>query len=176
MLAVAEDKIPETIIIDSRSPDEYAGKPGSTLINKDRNEYVAFEGHIRTAVNMDYKTLLVKHDNPESSPAHGRFGAVLNKHKIDEKNISFVYGRNGHEDAVLFLALDAALNWPVKIYDGGWSQWGANGWKLTAKDGMLQEDSPWRTDIERCSESISYNKSSGFTLARETLQLLRKTG
>ena len=66
---------------------------------------------------------------------------------------------------MLFLALDAVLNMPVKLYDGGWSQWGQMAGNSPAKGGPLQEDSPWRTDSATRSEAISYNKSFGFAVS-----------
>ncbi|KPJ98344.1 MAG: hypothetical protein AMJ60_08630 [Desulfobacterales bacterium SG8_35] len=161
MLLVAEDNDVGTVIIDSRSPEEYSGKPGSTLLNRDKREYVAFEGHIRTAVNIDYQTLLVGQSNTNQLLPKEDLLQALNKHNLVGNNISFVYGKNGQDGSVLFLALDAALNLPVKLYDGGWSQWGQMAGN-SAKGGPLQEDSPWRTDSASRSESISYNKPLGF--------------
>jgi len=63
MLSAAADNDPDTIILDSRSPAEYAGTPGSTLFDSTADKYVAFEGHIRTAVNIDYKNLLNARDD-----------------------------------------------------------------------------------------------------------------
>jgi rhodanese-related sulfurtransferase len=165
MVSVAEEKDAGHTIIDTRSSAEYAGIPGSTLINRDRNEYVAFEGHIQSAINLDYKNLLVDGSNESPLIQHDALERVMKKHGITDKNISFVYGSNGQKDAVLFLVLDAELNWPVKLYDGGWSQWGQMAGNTPETGGMLQKDSPWRTDIAARSESISYNKSGGFTVA-----------
>ena len=76
----------------------------------------------------------------------------------------FVYGTNALDDSVLFLALDAVLNWPVKLYDGGWQQWGQMAGNSAAKGGMLEEDSAWRADNATRSESLTYNKPSGFVV------------
>ena len=165
MLSVAEDNNPLTIIIDSRPPAAYAGNPGGTLLNKDQNEYVAFEGHIRTAVNIDYKTLLSGQSNTNPLLPKEELLGALNKLDINGNRATFVYGSSGEGDAVLFLVLDAVLNWPVKLYDGGWSQWGQLAGNSPEVGGMLQEDSPWRTDSAARSEVISYNKSFGFDVA-----------
>lgn len=165
MLAVAENNDPQSIIVDSRSPDEYAGKPGMTLLNKETNEYVAFEGHIRKAVNADYKTFLIGQSNVNPLLPQEDLVKNLKKNSLDGNKIYFIYGRNGQEDSVLFLVLDAALHWPVKLYDGGWSQWGQMAGNAPATGGMLQEDSPWRTDSAAHSEAISYNKDMGFAVA-----------
>ena len=42
MIHVAEDNNPQTIIIDSRSPDEYGGNAGSTSVDAQEAEYVIF--------------------------------------------------------------------------------------------------------------------------------------
>jgi len=164
MITLAEDKDPETVIIDTRSPAEYAGNPGSTLLDKDKNEYAAFEGHIKTAVNIDYKTLLVGQSNTNQLLPRDDLLKILSQHNIAANRISILYGRDGQEDSTLFLVLDGALNWPAKLYDGGWSQWGQMAGNSLQKGGMLQEDSPWRTDSPARSESISYNKSFGFAI------------
>lgn len=165
MLSVAEDNDPSSIIIDTRFSESYDGNPGSTLLNKDKSGYVTFEGHIRTAVNIDYKTLLTGQSNSDYLLPKEDLLNVLKKRDINENKISFVYGSGGKEDSVLFLVLDAVLNWPVKLYDGGWSQWGQMAGNSQEIEGMLQEDSPWRTDSAARSELISYNKSFGFNVA-----------
>ncbi len=49
-----------------------------------------------------------------------------------------------------FLALDGILEWPVKMYDGSWLEWG----NLSDEEGTLESDSPWRTDNPTYSEVI----------------------
>lgn len=56
-----------------------------------------------------------------------------------------------------FLALDGILEWPVKMYDGSWLEWG----NLSAEEGTLASDSPWRTDNPTYSDII---KPAGATL------------
>ena len=52
-----------------------------------------------------------------------------------------------------FFVLDAILDWPVSLYDGSWSQWGQ---MAAGSGGILQSDSPWRTDIPSRSELVVY--------------------
>jgi 3-mercaptopyruvate sulfurtransferase SseA len=165
MIAQAEDSTAESTILDTRSSAEYAGTPGSTIVNRENNEYVTFEGHLKRAVNVDYKTLLVEQSPGNPLIPKEDLEKIMNRKNIDGKNISYVYGRNGQEDGVAYLALDAELNWPVKLYDGGWSQWGQMAGNSASQGGMLQEDSPWRTDMTTRSESITYNKPNGYPLA-----------
>jgi hypothetical protein len=53
-----------------------------------------------------------------------------------------------------FFVLDAILDWPVSLYDGSWSQWGQ---MAAGPGGMLNPDSPWRTDVPSRSELFVYN-------------------
>ncbi len=167
MVSQAEDNRAETVIIDIRSPAEYNGTPGSTLLNKERNEYAVFEGHVKKAINLDYRTLLVGQNVVNPLLPQDDLKRIMNRLRGDDKKISIVYGSNGLEGSVAFLALDAVLNRPVKLYDGGWRQWGQMAGNTTENGGMLQDDSPWRTDIAARSEAITYNKPHGFSPAGE---------
>ncbi|NOR26027.1 MAG: hypothetical protein GQ542_16910, partial [Desulforhopalus sp.] len=162
MISLLEDNDPATIIIDARTSAEYAGNPGSTLLNNEKNEYVVFEGHLRTAVNIDYKSLLIGESNTNQLLPKEDLLSALNKYNIDENKISYVYGKNGEDGSVLFLVLDAVLNWPVKIYDGSWNQWGQMAGIDPSSGGLLEKGSPWRTDTLGRSESITLNKPNGF--------------
>ena len=53
-----------------------------------------------------------------------------------------------------FFVLDGILGWPVALYDSSWSQWGQ---MAAGPGGMLQPDSPWRTDVPSRSELFVYN-------------------
>jgi len=57
---------------------------------------------------------------------------------------------------VSFLALDGILEWPVKMYDGSWLEWG----NLSDEEGTLASDSPWRTDNPTYSEQINPDGST----------------
>jgi 3-mercaptopyruvate sulfurtransferase SseA len=169
MFTIAADNNPDTIIIDSRSSEEYAGTPGSTLLDSTANKFVVFEGHIRTAVNIDYKSLLAAQGNNVFLASKKDLITILTRHYIDKNKKIFVYGSSPPEDSLLFLVLDAVFNWQVKFFEGGWSQWGQMAGNSPAKGGMLAEDSPWRTDTATLSESIAYNKSSGFLIEKEEI-------
>ncbi len=57
MINVAKDTDDKTVVIDTRSNEEYSGNSNSTKAS-DTTKYVAFEGHIRGAVHQEYKNLL----------------------------------------------------------------------------------------------------------------------
>ncbi len=164
MVAVSEDNDPDTIVIDARSPDEYNGVPGKTSGPTGASGgYVAFEGHVRTAVHQNYTelitpdiTLLPKED----------LRALFASIDVNGTETTYEYCRTSWRAAITFLALDGVLGYPTKIYDGAWIEWGQMA--PESKGGALTEDSPWRTDIPQRSESITYNQDAGVTVYQLT--------
>jgi len=164
MVAVSEDNDPDTIVIDARSPDEYNGVPGKTSGPTGASGgYVAFEGHVRTAVHQNYTelvtpdfTLLPKEDLRAIFAAIGVYGTET----------TYEYCRTSWRAAITFLALDGVLGYPTKIYDGAWIEWGQMA--TSSKSGALTNDSPWRTDNASRSESITYNQDAGLTVYQIT--------
>lgn len=164
MIAVAEDNDPKTVVIDARSANEYNGVAGSTAGPTGASGgYVAFEGHVRTAVSQNYATLL------------GSDGRLLPKNDLitlftsagaSSSTMVYTYCRTSYRAAITFLALDGVLGWPAKIYDGAWIEWGQMADE--AQDGALAANSPWRTDIAARSEAITYNKEAGKTVNKLT--------
>jgi 3-mercaptopyruvate sulfurtransferase SseA len=157
MLSIAGDADPKTVIIDSRSPAEFSGKAGPSQ--------VAFDGHIKTAINMDSGMLLEGGDPLNPLRSKDELLSALEAAGVNESTASFTYSGKDFRSAVTFLALDAVLRWPVKIYDGGWPEWGRMA--SIANGGLLADNSPWRTDLDSRSESITYNKT-GDSSSRET--------
>ena len=152
MFAVSGDNDPATVIADARSANEYNGVAGSTSVSG--QTYVAFEGHARTAKHQEYVTLisggklLPKADLIAAMTAIGAGPATT----------VYSYCRTSWRAAVNFMALDAVLGWPVKIYDGAWIEWGRMATNDPAVNGSLYSTSPWRTDNSNHSEAITYNK------------------
>lgn len=54
-----------------------------------------------------------------------------------------------------FLILDGLLGWPVKLYDASWIEWGYLADE--AKMGVLDADSPWRTDCTAADAACAAN-------------------
>ncbi|MDH3391393.1 MAG: rhodanese-like domain-containing protein [Desulfobulbaceae bacterium] len=160
MLAIAEDTDSKTVIIDSRSSAEFSGKAAAASEPPLQKTIVAFEGHIKTAVNMEYRLLLEEGSALNPLRSREELIAAMGSAGIDKSAISFTYSGNGFNSSITFLALDAVLRWPVKIYDGGWLEWGQMA--SISNGGLLAENSSLRTDIDSRSESITYNKSQGF--------------
>jgi rhodanese-related sulfurtransferase len=148
---VAGDNDAATIIADARSADEYNGVIGKTSVGG--GKYVAFEGHARTALHQEYTTLisggklLPEADLMDAMTAIGAGPATT----------VYTYCRTSWRAAINFMALDAVLGWPVKIYDGAWIEWGQMATNDSSIDGSLDPDSPWRTDNSSRTESLTYN-------------------
>ncbi len=160
MIKVAEDDNPKTVVIDSRSAAEYNGT-STTLAG---SNYVAFEGHIRSAQWQEYTqllktdgTFLDKEPIDEITPVFSSLAVP-----VDSTTTAYVYSRSGVESAaVTFLALDGVLNYSVRLYDGGWLEWGqmtvvADDVNTAATEKGLSQNSPWRTD-DTASVAVTYN-------------------
>ncbi len=146
MINVAKDSDDKTVVIDSRTSGEYNGNPSVDFtkgpIGKDKDNnplYVAFEGHIRGAKHQNFTDLL---DNGKLKP-RGDLITEMSDIDVNENTTAYPYCRTSWRAAITFLALDGVLNYPVKLYDGAWIEWG----QMTAAwSGALDADSPWRTD------------------------------
>ena len=160
MIKVATDDNPSTIVIDTRSAAEYNGTAGST---KASANYVAFEGHIRTALWQEYTQLL----NSDGTLIGKDTLATMLENDLDlsvkSTTTAYVYSKNGQSAALTFLALDGVLNYPVRLYDGGWLEWGQ---MAGADKGDLAANSPWATDRTDsvASASVTYNADNAVTV------------
>jgi 3-mercaptopyruvate sulfurtransferase SseA len=156
MTIVAEDDDPGTIVADARSANEYNGVIGSTSVGG--GAYVSFEGHVSTASHQEYITLITDADGVgwKLKPT-ADLETAMTAIGAGPTTTVYTYCRTSWRAAVNFMALDAVLGWPVKIYDGAWIEWGQMATNDSAIDGSLDPASPWRTDNAR-TESLSYNK------------------
>ncbi len=158
MIKVAKDDNPKTVVIDTRSADEYNGLLGRTEVKP--SEYVAFEGHIKSALWQEYTqllkadgTLLDKEPIDELSPMFSTSALGL---LVDDTTTAYVYGSDGQSASITFLALDGVLNYPVRVYDGGWLEWGQ---MAGGDNGDLDADSKWRTEDPNSplSAAVTFN-------------------
>lgn len=133
MITIAEDDNPKTVIVDTRSPAQYAG---TAIQGK-----VAFGGHIKTAVHMNY-TGLLEGGNGKLIPKSD-LEAAMAAIGVDSTTTAYPYCQTSWRAAITFLALDGVLNYPVKLYDGAWIEWG----QMTEVGGNgFGANSPWKTD------------------------------
>jgi 3-mercaptopyruvate sulfurtransferase SseA len=152
MMQIAADDDDTTIVIDSRSADEYngvAGKTAGTPANP--GTMVAFEGHIRTAAHLEFSEFLENN----ALKSKDEIIDILAARNVSSADTTYSYCRTSWRAAVHFLATDALLGWPAKIYDGAWIEWGQMAGQANA--GALSDASPWRTDLAAYSEAITYN-------------------
>jgi rhodanese-related sulfurtransferase len=122
-------------------------------------DYTVFEGHLKGARALNYLELFV--DGPKKD--YTFLPEKTLKEKIaavgaGKAKPTYVYCRTGYIASISFFILDGVLGWPVKLYDGSWSQWGQMSGEA-AKGGKLPADSKWRTDTAAMTEPspIMYN-------------------
>ncbi|MDH3391172.1 MAG: selenite/tellurite reduction operon rhodanese-like protein ExtH, partial [Desulfobulbaceae bacterium] len=156
MIGYAGDSDPFTVIIDSRSDDEYNGVIRKTKVDSSVPNYVAFEGHVLTAEHQEYKTLQVGGGSANPLLPKDELIAAMAAINVDEDSTGISYCRTSWRATLQFLALDAVLGWNAKIYDGAWIEWGQMASNDPAYDGSLEPDSPWITS--GLTESLTYNK------------------
>jgi thiosulfate/3-mercaptopyruvate sulfurtransferase len=114
---------PGRLLLDVRSPEEYAGERVMELGKFDHGAERA--GRIPGAVHLYYKNLLNDDDSYRSPDELERiFGRVgISKQKPDEV---VVYCRLSHRASLTWVALAKLLGRAnVKIYDGSWTEWGS---------------------------------------------------
>jgi len=148
MLQVAEDNNPLTVIIDARTEGEFNGT--------DIRSQVAFGGHIKGAVLQDWATL-IDPSNPTALRSRTELKTMMEAAGASPETTAYSYCQTSWRATATFLALDAILGWPAKIYDGAWLQWGMMARNDLNYGGALAPDSPWRTDRTDRSGKIVYN-------------------
>lgn len=99
------------VIIDARTPEEFNGT----------NETTLRLGHIPSAVNLNYESILNSKgelkSNEELATLFNKIGATKDKRII-------VYCKTSVRAGIEYLALKSALNYPnVMVYDGAFTQW-----------------------------------------------------
>ncbi len=158
MIEVAKDNDDKTVIIDTRSEGEYNGNALSTR-GSESGKYVAFEGHVKTAKWLEYTDLL---DSDGKLLPKADLKSALAAIGVDGTTTAYPYCRTSFRAAITFLALDGVLNYPVKIYDGGWIEWG----QMTAMFDALDASSTWITDDKAkglTGAVVVDNTDSGFS-------------
>jgi molybdopterin synthase sulfurtransferase len=163
MMQVAADDDATTVVVDVRTPNEFNGVVGATG-GAAGGTKVAFEGHIRTAVHSNYVDLTTSGNAASPLKTAEEIKAIMSEIGVSSTDTNYSYCRTSWRAGVHFLALDALLGWPSKIYDGAWIEWGQMADNGSAIGGALAATSPWRTDHPLYSAAITYNKPAGFTI------------
>lgn len=177
MIDAADGKTTGVLVIDGRGGDgpggastSYDGDPMKTAgVFPPSGDYVAFEGHVKGAVAMNWGDLFegIDADN-DTVIDYYRFlpetdmTILLNGIGLNSTITAYVHCRTAIISSGMFVALDAFLGWPVSNYDGSWSQWG----QLAGIEngGYLENSSPWRTDTPERTEALTFNVDAGATI------------
>ncbi len=172
------------VIIDGRSAAEYnadivnkRSKSESKICGKDKNSqcYSAIEGHIKGALNLEYRSVINTQDYVKDLNGDGMINerdasmTFLSKRELKRtfkklgvrKNSDvYTYCRTGTRASLITFASFDILGQNTHMYDGSWIQWSklANT-KDTNGVQLLPADSRWRTDVERYTTNIIYNNS-----------------
>ncbi len=167
MINIADGKVPNTVVIDTRGQDgdgydvksSYSGDKDQTPGVWKAGTWVAFEGHIRGAIAINsqkfFKTVKGASYTYKVFLSPQEMASVFTAAGVDSTKMIVVHCRTGVIASSGFAALDAVLGWPVKNYDGSWSQWGMLA--STANCGPLDPNSPWRTDTPQRTQNLTFN-------------------
>jgi 3-mercaptopyruvate sulfurtransferase SseA len=179
MMDLVDGDANDTYILDVRSADEFNGvKRAKTELkicgeNKDAQCYTPFDGHIKGASNLVFSSLL---DMTTASDLNGdgnitdvvESSFVFKSQSVIEELFAnagyengdalYVYCRTGTKASLGMFGASQIMGYPTRIYDGGWIQWGKMAHREDANGStLIPEKSPWRTDIDKYSEAITYN-------------------
>ena len=194
MMNVVDADERQNVIIDGRSEAEYSAdiaiKRSKTEskecgINHNQQCYSAFEGHIKGAKNLEYRGVINTEDYVKDLNGDGLIDArdssmtfkskrelkkAFRKLGVKRGSDVYTYCRTGTRASLITFASFELLKYKTHMYDGSWIQWS----KLAdAKDTygaqMLPADSPWRTDIARYTENVTYNDTVDVGPASATL-------
>jgi thiosulfate/3-mercaptopyruvate sulfurtransferase len=115
---------PGQVIVDFRSPEEYAGErvsPPGMAGGVDHGAERA--GHIPSARHLDYRELL-NDDHTFKTPAE--LAAAVTARGIERDEQIIGYCRLSHRATLGWVALgDVAGLSSVRVYDGSWTEWGS---------------------------------------------------
>ncbi|MEN8248469.1 MAG: sulfurtransferase [Bacteroidota bacterium] len=100
------------IIVDARTPEEFNGTKDDATLNR--------TGHIPSAVNINYETLL----NNGKLKSNDEIQAIFSKNGVSKDKTVIVYCKTSVRAGILFHTLTSALEYPnVKVYDGAYLEW-----------------------------------------------------
>ncbi len=162
-------------IADARGTEEYTGEKYSRTAdlncgpNHDEQCYSPMQGHIRGAVDLPYTDLLIMDDQTQDITGDGvvdqndasfkfrspaELADIFAQKGYKEGDEIVTYCRTGRKATVTAIAAYAALNYPVRMYDGSWIQWGemadrvdVNGTQIVPADSHLNLNQPQYTVV-----------------------------
>jgi thiosulfate/3-mercaptopyruvate sulfurtransferase len=110
---LAHLKDPEVLVLDVRSPAEYAGQDVRS----------ARGGHIPGAVNMDW-TQAMDRDRSLRFKPEAELRAMLDKLGVTPDKEVITHCQTHHRSAHTYVVLKSLGFTRIKGYDGSWSEWG----------------------------------------------------
>jgi len=174
------------IILDGRSAAEYSPslKEDGSLVKASKTEYkncginhdeqcfTAFEGHIKGAANVEYRSVIntedytkdINHDGEiDSKDASMAFKSVEKLQEVfaeagyNTDDTVYTYCRTGTRASLLTYASFELLKYKTSMYDGSWIQWGKMTSAKTDTNGAtLLETEKWRTDLAQYTDELTY--------------------
>ena len=182
MMNVVDEGNSNNVIIDGRSASEYNADIDTKRskveitecgVNHDQMCYSAFEGHIKGAKNLEYRGVINTEDYVKDLNGDGKIDArdssmtyqskrelkrTFRKLGVKRGSDVYTYCRTGTRASLITYASFEILNYRTHMYDGSWIQWSKLAdTKDTYGNQMMPTDSPWRTDVPRYTENITYN-------------------
>jgi len=104
---------PNYVIIDARTPEEFNGK----------NETTLRLGHIPSAVNINYETMLNAKGELKTKE---ELTAIFTKAGVTKEKTAIVYCKTSVRAGIEYLALKSVLGYTkVMVYDGAFTEWQA---------------------------------------------------
>jgi len=184
MMNVIELDRKRDVIIDGRSEAEYnadiatkRSKSDAKVCGEthDQQCYSAIEGHLKGAVNLEYRGVINTQDAVKDLNGDGvvdsrdasmtflskrELKRTFKKLGVRKNSDVYTYCRTGTRASLITFASFEILNYKTHMYDGSWIQWS----KLAdATDTygiqMLPADSAWRTDVAKYTTNLTYNES-----------------
>jgi len=172
----------KNVIIDARSKNEFNAqiKYSKTEtkecgIHHDQQCYSAIEGHIKGAVNLEYRSVINTQDYVKDLNGDGKIDSrdssmtfkskkelkrMFKKLGVRRDSDVYTYCRTGTRASLLTYASFEILGYKTHMYDGSWIQWGKLAYaKDTYGNTLLPEDSPWRIDVAKYTQNLKYNNS-----------------
>jgi thiosulfate/3-mercaptopyruvate sulfurtransferase len=111
---------PNTLILDGRSPEEYAGKRVGGPAGPDVG--AVRYGRIPGALHLHYLDLL---NDDKSFKPPAEIAKLPALRELEAKRKVITYCRMSHRATVLYFALTQLLGLnKVQVYDGSWTEWG----------------------------------------------------
>jgi thiosulfate/3-mercaptopyruvate sulfurtransferase len=117
---------PDHVLIDVRSPKEYTGE--ILAPPEYPTEHAQRGGHIPTAINLPWS--LAVNDQDGTFKSFEELKQLYESKGVTPDKEVVTYCRIGERASITWFVLTQLLGYPrVKVYDGGWTEWG-NGVRL----------------------------------------------